>query len=576
MDPEKRKKLEEIKRRKRMYQEQIKQDEARRANSKKSVDEEAKEILKHLSKTKNKVESDELLNKTQNNIYKLIQSQRLQELSESNFREVFPAYKPELYDEGTQWYDQNKEEEEEESDNDDKEQIQNKPKEPLVVKKNKQITNINNTKEDKIYNVLPEEEAEKEINNHKDEINDFLRTKKRYMERAINEDDLYNMFLNDDQEYQTSLPDSDLIHPLMEFYDKSTEKRTISALEWSLKYPELLLSCYTKRSDDFVYSQQNGLIHIWNLANKKEPEFTFRNQAEITSAIFHPYNPKLIIGGTETGVVVVWDTRGKQAPIYKTPLGVGSSTGSKSHTGDITCLGVIGSMNSCHIISLSNGIICSWSLNNMTTPVKKIELKNPDRRDNDVLNELNVLSMGMQQNDTNNVIIGCDDGNAYQISLNEEPQGNYILNSFKGHDGPIYSIDFHPNDFSHVFATSSADWTTKIWSKQNPLSPLFPLEISDNYVYCSKWSPVHPSILASGDGNGFLDIMDLNKDIETPKVHCKLGNIAINKICWTEDGKRLTVGDNNGNIQLFGLDKQLYISNSEDVKKFEKVIGKNK
>ena len=372
MDPEKRKKLEEIKRRKRMYQEQIKQDEARRANSKKSVDEEAKEILKHLSKTKNKVESDELLNKTQNNIYKLIQSQRLQELSESNFREVFPAYKPELYDEGTQWYDQNKEEEEEESDNDDKEQIQNKPKEPLVVKKNKQITNINNTKEDKIYNVLPEEEAEKEINNHKDEINDFLRTKKRYMERAINEDDLYNMFLNDDQEYQTSLPDSDLIHPLMEFYDKSTEKRTISALEWSLKYPELLLSCYTKRSDDFVYSQQNGLIHIWNLANKKEPEFTFRNQAEITSAIFHPYNPKLIIGGTETGVVVVWDTRGKQAPIYKTPLGVGSSTGSKSHTGDITCLGVIGSMNSCHIISLSNGIICSWSLNNMTTPVKKI------------------------------------------------------------------------------------------------------------------------------------------------------------------------------------------------------------
>ena len=273
---------------------------------------------------------------------------------------------------------------------------------------------------------------------------------------------------------------------------------------------------------------------------------------------------------------MIWDTRGKQAPIYKTPLGVGGSAGSKSHTSDITCLGVIGSINSSHIISLSNGIICLWSLNNMSTPVKKIELKNQDRKENDVLNELNVLSMGMQQNDTNNLLIGCDNNNIYQITLNDDSSGNYFLNSFKGHEGPVYSIDFHPNEFSHIFATSSADWTTKIWSKQNAEEPLFTLENSDNYVYCSKWSPTHPSILAMGDGNGYLDIMDLNKDIESPRVHCKLGDNAINKICWTEDGKRITVGDNNGKIQVFGLDKQLYISNSEDVKKFEKVIGQKK
>ena len=208
--------------------------------------------------------------------------------------------------------------------------------------------------------------------------------------------------------------------------------------------------------------------------------------------------------------------------------------------------------------------------------MKKIELKNQDRKENDVLNELNVLSMGMQQNDTNNLLIGCDNNNIYQISLNDDSSGNYFLNSFKGHEGPVYSIDFHPNEFSHIFATSSADWTTKIWSKQNIDEPLFTLENSDNYVYCSKWSPTHPSILAMGDGNGYLDIMDLNKDIETPRVHSKLGDNAINKICWTEDGKRITVGDNNGKIQVFGLDKQLYISNSEDVKKFEKVIGQKK
>ena len=573
MDPEKKRKLEEIKLRRKLLQEQLHKSEIKNTNQIKSVEDEANEALKLASNIKKIVEDDELINKTQNNIIKYIQSKRIQELATTNFYEQFAAFRPEVYDEGTQWTDLIREEDEEDSISEDKDQVQDKPKQPLVVKKNKQVTNEMNQDEKKEYIVTPEEESEKYKNAHKEEINEFLKNRKKYMERAINENDIYNMFLNDDYIYLNSLADSnDLVHPLLEFYDKSTESRTISALEWSIKYPELLLSCYSQRTDEF-FNQQNGLIHIWNLANRNEPEFKFTNQAEITSAIFHPYNPRLIIGGTETGIVMVWDTRGKQTPIAKTPLGVGGNSGSKSHTSDITCLGVIGSMNSSHIISLSNGIICLWSLSNMSSPVKKIELKGQERKDNDVLNELNVLSMGMQQNDTNNLLIGCDNNNIYQIALNDDPSSNYMLNSFKSHEGPVYSIDYHPNEFSHIFATSSADWTTKIWSKQNPKEPIMTLENSDNYVYCCKWSPTHPSILATGDGDGYLDIMDLNKDIESPKVHSKLGDYAISKLCWTEDGKRITVGDNNGKIQLFGLDKKLYISNSEDVKKFEKVIG---
>ena len=181
-----------------------------------------------------------------------------------------------------------------------------------------------------------------------------------------------------------------------------------------------------------------------------------------------------------------------------------------------------------------------------------------------------------------NLLIGSDDNNIYQVSLNENNTRNVVLNTFTGHEGPVYSVDFHPSDyfntcnFSHLFATSSADWTTKIWSKQKTGGPLFTIESSNNYVYCSKWSPTNASILATGDGNGFLDIFDLNKDIEAPKIRCKLGNEALNKICWTEDGKRITVGDSAGKISLFALDPQIYSSSSEDSKRFEKLIGKMK
>ena len=581
-DPEKKKKLEEIRRKRRELQEQLKQNEEKKVKTNKSVEQEAKEALINATRPKIEKESFAVVEHTADVVSKYIKSKKMQEYKTVNFTEEFPAYKPELYDEGTQWYDE-KNYEDEESDNEEKEQLQAKPRQQLVFLKNKQVKNEENKLVEKKYEVIPEDEKETYINNYQEEINEFLKTKKKQMERAINERDIFNMFLNDNYEYPNTLPDSNnLVHPIVEFYDESCAKKTVTSLEWSLKYPELLLSCYSKRTDDMIANQKNGLIYIWSLAIRKVPEFTFTCQPEITSAIFHPYNPKLIIGGTHTGQVLIWDTRGKQNAVNKTPLGLGG--GIKTHTSDITSLGVIGSTNSSHIISLSNGAICLWSINNLSSPVKRIELKVPQqKKEYEDLAEMSILTMGMQQYDTNNLLIGSDDNNIYQISLNEDNNTrNVILNTFRGHDGPVYSIDFHPTDyfntsnFTHLFATSSADWTTKIWSKQNPLMPLITIENSNNYVYCSKWNPINASVLATGDGNGYLDIMDLNKDIETPKVHCKLGNEAINKICWTEDGKRITVGDSSGKIQLFGLDSQIYSSTSEDSKKFEKLIGKMK
>jgi len=584
-DPEKKKKLEDIKRKRRELMEQLNQSEAKKAKSKKSVEEEAKEALDLATRAKLPSQSKEVVEQTAELVSRYIKSKKNTDYKTVNFNEMFPAYKPELYDEGTQWYDEKKFEDED-SDNEVKEEVPTKPREPLIYQKNKKVNNNEENKlVEKNYEVIPEEEREKYIKNYKEEINEFLKTKKKHMERAINERDIYNMFENDDYEYPNSLPDSNnLVHPLIEFYDESCAKKTVTSLEWSIKYPELLLSCYSKRTDDFNANQKNGLIYIWSLAIRKVPEFTFTCQPEITSAIFHPYNPKLIIGGTHTGQVLIWDTRGKQTAVYKTPLGLGGGqSGVKTHTSDITCLGVIGSTNSSHILSLSNGAICLWSLSNLSSPVRRIELKTQQqKKENEDLTEMSILSMGMQQYDTNNLLIGSDDNNIYQVALNEDNSRNIILNTFSGHDGPVYSVDFHPADyfntcnFSPLFATSSADWTTKIWSKQNTSSPLFSLEHCNNYVYCSKWNPINASVLATGDGNGCLDIMDLNKDIEVPRIHCKLGNEALNKICWTEDGKRITVGDSSGKIQLFALDKQIYTSNSEDSKRFEKLIGKKK
>lgn len=43
-----------------------------------------------------------------------------------------------------------------------------------------------------------------------------------------------------------------------------------------------------------------------------------------------------------------------------------------------------------------------------------------------------------------------------------------ISDAFDGHFGPVTGVDFHcatgQLDFSHLFLTSSFDWTVKLWS----------------------------------------------------------------------------------------------------------------
>ena len=204
----------------------------------------------------------------------------------------------------------------------------------------------------------------------------------------------------------------------MEFYDPEIcNNRVVNSMEWSLKHQELLLCGYTK-SSDFSINQANGLILLWSLAMRKAPEFTLTCQTEVTSAIFHKFNPKLVVGATYTGQILIWDTRGKSLPVQKTP------PGGKFHSHPVYCLGINGTTNSNNIISVSNdGVLCTWSMSNLSKPTKRIELKHKKKRNEGQVNsvqsnateEVGAICMAIQENELNTVFIGSDDSDIYQV-----------------------------------------------------------------------------------------------------------------------------------------------------------------
>jgi dynein intermediate chain, cytosolic len=262
---------------------------------------------------------------------------------------------------------------------------------------------------------------------------------------------MFKTYYDEDDTTDMDLSKRSWVSPALEFIDDNCAGRAVTSLEWSLKHQELLLAAYSK-SDDFNLNQSNGLIQLWSLALRKTPEFTFSCQTEITSAIFHKFIPKLVVGATYTGQILIWDTRGKPLPVQKTP------PGGKFHSHPIYCLGVTGTINANNIISISNdGVLCTWSMSNLSKPTKRIELKVKKRKQGEVMmdskidrnytEDIGAICLATQENETNNIFIGADDSDIYQIYVHQSNDNvDNVVETYRKHTGPIHSLDMHPGD----------------------------------------------------------------------------------------------------------------------------------
>jgi dynein intermediate chain len=108
-----------------------------------------------------------------------------------------------------------------------------------------------------------------------------------------------------------------------------------------------------------------------------------------------------------------------------------------------------------------------------------------------------------------------------------------------------------------LLLSASADWTVNIWSKNFSESPIFSFDVNDDYVYDAKFHPTNPSAFGCVDGLGKITLWDLNKDVEMPVFSQEIGKYSLNKMRWSNDGRRLIVGDINGKVSVFKVSKEV-------------------
>ncbi|XP_060949214.1 cytoplasmic dynein 1 intermediate chain 1 isoform X1 [Limanda limanda] len=410
---------------------------------------------------------------------------------------------------------------------------------------------------------LTEEERQQIL--HSSEFQSFFDCSIRVMERALAEDsDIFFDYSGRDPEDKEGDSGSGSSLSLSRlFYDEHWSKhRVVTCLDWSPQYPELMVASYNNNED--APHEPDGVALVWNTKFKKAtPEYIFHCQSPVVSVGFARFHPNLVVGGTYSGQIVLWDNRShRRTPVQRTPLSAAA------HTHPVYCISVVGTQNANNLITVStDGRMCSWSLDMLSQPQETMEL---------VYNKskpVAVTGMAFPTGDVNNYVVGSEDGTVYTASRHGSKAG--ICEMFEGHQGPVTGVSCHSAvgtvDFSHLFITSSFDWTVKLWStKQN--KPLYSFEDNADYVYDVMWSPVHPALFAAVDGMGRLDLWNLNNDTEVPTASVTIeGASALNRVRWASGGKEVAVGDSEGRVWIYDTG-ELSVAHPDDWGRFARTL----
>ncbi|CAI2733588.1 unnamed protein product [Schistosoma spindalis] len=437
--------------------------------------------------------------------------------------------------------------------------------------------------------IVPMSEEEKAQLLSSDAFLRFFERSSRIIERAICHPD-EGIFLDySGQDLETEESD-ELLTVSNEFFDERWSKhRTITGLDWSIIFPELLLTAYHMNEE--AVHEPEGVCLMWNMKYPKKltPEFIFHCQSPVTSASLSRFHPNIVVGGTYSGQIVLWDSRvNKRTPVQRSPLT------SWAHTHPVFAITLIGTQNAHNIISLgSDGSLCAWSLEMLAQPREKSKVC---EMSSGGLFDLYPTCMSFFANDVNNYAVGAENGNAYCGQRHSSRTGVAEETSrhvpYKGHGAPLTAISTHPSpgafSFSSLFLTASLDWTVRLWSTREH-KPIHTFDDYSDYVYDVCWSPIHPAVFSAVDGTGNLDIWDMNQDAEIPVARRKLGvssnvdtssssssglvGVALNKCRWNTAGTHVAVGDDTGRVTICSVHESLSQPVTDDWSSFAHVLA---
>eukprot|EP01118_Nematostelium_gracile_P019529 TRINITY_DN9079_c0_g1_i1.p1 TRINITY_DN9079_c0_g1~~TRINITY_DN9079_c0_g1_i1.p1 ORF type:complete len:618 (-),score=163.43 TRINITY_DN9079_c0_g1_i1:23-1660(-) len=419
--------------------------------------------------------------------------------------------------------------------------------------------------------IAPElSQPEKEIIIQSQDFQGWLDSSSKIIERAINVGSKFDIFVDYGITEAPKAFNKREVSLEIKFSDERwTKHRSVTDVGWSAKQSDLVVASYS--ANETGSNDPDGVVLVWSLQNTlNRPEYRFNCQSPVMTAFFSPFSPTIVVGGTYSGQIVLWDIRAKSTPVQQTPL---SAIG---HTHPVYSMNLVGTKNAHNLVTVStDGKLCVWSLENLLQPQEVLELHNKQSKPMAATGAaVAATAIEFPEGEVNGFLVGSEEGAVYQAFRHGSKTG--VHERFDGHHGPITGLSFHPPTgqigFPDLFLSSSTDWTCKLWNQKSSTQPLYSFEDAGDYIYDVKWCPTHPAIFATVDGTGCLDLWNLNEETEVPIIKTNVGNKALNRLKWSPDGKKILTGDSAGTLFVYDTG-EISIPRSDEWHKFEETLS---
>lgn len=104
-----------------------------------------------------------------------------------------------------------------------------------------------------------------------------------------------------------------------------TVGRPITSLSWCDRHPELFLAAYIPK----LLAPKNehvGLVLEWNMNVNSRPETVLHCESPVSKAMYHKYNPNVVLAGSYAGHIIMWDKRVRATPVFQSSVNPNSKS----------------------------------------------------------------------------------------------------------------------------------------------------------------------------------------------------------------------------------------------------------
>lgn len=307
------------------------------------------------------------------------------------------------------------------------------------------------------------------------------------------------------------------VKTLFSFYNVDlVQGRSVTSMSWNALNTDLLAVGYgkldnyldkTKLGDAVDEEKEGGIVLFWSLRNPEFPEKVLKTPFPVTTLDFSKIAPMTLAVGLSNGDVNIYDM--KRQEHWETP--VETSNGMHGcHTDPVWYLKWItnATERTETLVSISSdGKVLEWNLKKGLAVSTLMVLNRGGQGEGWITRVAAGISFDFVPDDLTSYIVGTEEGSMHRCSVSYNEQ---YLDTYNGHEGPVYRIKFSPK-WPKIFLSCSSDWTAGLYHVKSKV-PLIKMQATgeSSAINDISWCPGNSTIFASITADAKLQIWDLS------------------------------------------------------------------